>query len=239
MRCLLAALLLGLYSGCSSTKFVYQPGPATDGPKLPLKVAVLPFKDGTENIAYSGSYLSDAKTVTYNLAKAGIPDQIDAVTPELWAKAFADDLAASGRFRAVRFIYDSSEQAEEDYLVEGTLAQADRPLVNERQGIYALTLRASRRGGQKPVWEKQVSRSWGPAKKYLDCSDFWPQCVADELQADINHVMRDMFAEARADLVKTLATLPGSRAGEDGPAPVASPVPDSTDGEIERILKGN
>lgn len=238
---LFAALVLGAMSGCSSTAFVYKPGPAMDGPKLPLKVAVLPFKDGTEDFTYHGSYLSDAKTVTYNLAKAGIPDQIDAVTPELWAKAFANDLAASGSFRAIRFIYSPSELADEDYCVEGTLERADKPLLDGRPSEYAVTLRSSRRADKKPVWEKRVSLiGVVPVKKYLECSDFWPQCVADEVQADMNHVMREMFAEARSDLLKTLASLPGSRAGADAPMPAgspATPAPESVDGEIERILK--
>lgn len=134
MRCLIAGLVLGLLSGCTTTRFVYRPGPAMDGPKFPLKLAFLPFKDGTEGFLYHGSYLSDAETVTYNRAKAGVPDQIDAVTPELWVKSFAEDLTASGSFRAVRFYYSPSELVDEDYCVEGTLDQGDKPLVNGNGG---------------------------------------------------------------------------------------------------------
>jgi len=53
--------------------------------------------------------------------------------------------------------------------------------------------------------------------------------------------MQALFAEARADLVATLASISGVGAGEGGlpltvsPAP---PAPESTEQTIERILQG-
>ncbi len=98
------AAVIALAAGCAvNSSFAYKPNPATaGGPKLPAKVAVLPFVDGTENFTMRGSVFSDGR---YNLAKAGMYKSMDALTPEFWGKSFADELAASGSFRAVRFVY--------------------------------------------------------------------------------------------------------------------------------------
>lgn len=239
MRILVAALLLGLLSGCASTTFVYRPGPAMDGPRLPLKLAIVAFKDGTADFTSRGSILVP-ETMSYNLAKGGIPGQTSALTPELWAKAFADDLTAAGSFRSVRFVYSPTELADEDYYVEGTLARAEKFNSFATPSEYALDLRATRRAGGTPIWEKKVVRSWKvPNTLYDGCSGFAVQCMVDRHHADINKAMKDIFAEAGVDLVKTLASPAGSRAGEGGSAPAASPAPpESVDESIEGILKG-
>ena len=77
-----------------------------------MNIAVLPFKDGTEDFTKRGSTWNPEYLV-YNLAKAGVYGQITALTPEFWAKASADDMAASGAFRAVRFIYSPTESTDE------------------------------------------------------------------------------------------------------------------------------
>ena len=67
------------------------------------------------------------------------------------------------------------------------------------------------------------------------------QCMVDRHHEDANRVMREIFAEARADLVATLASQSGIRAGEDGLPPTASPtpqVPESVEQTIDRILEG-
>ncbi|MGZ5385729.1 MAG: hypothetical protein ACXWH0_17345, partial [Acidimicrobiia bacterium] len=85
-RVLIAAMVLVLTAGCAvNSTFVYKPGaPAAGGPKLPVKVAVLPFKDGTEDFTERGSFLSGA--YSYNLSKAGKIGAISALPPNLWAK---------------------------------------------------------------------------------------------------------------------------------------------------------
>lgn len=243
MRCLVAALLLGLLSGCASTTFVYRPGPAMQGPKLPLKLAVVAFMDGTADFMSRGSILVP-ETMSYNLAKGGIPGQTSALTPELWAKAFADDLAATGSFRSVRFVYSPTELADEEYYVEGTLARAEKFNSFATPSEYALDLRATRRADKKPIWEKKVVRSWKvPNTLYDGCSGFAVQCMVDRHHADINKAMQDIFAEAGADLAATLAMLSGEPPEGDVTAPPqppgASPAPlgtETVDGEIERIL---
>ena len=106
--------VFALLAGCAAnTNFVYKPNPPAAGaPKLPAKVAVLPFEDGTENFTKRGSTLSDGQ---YNLAKTGIPGVMTAMPPEFWGKSFADELAASGSFRSVRFVYSPSEIKDESF----------------------------------------------------------------------------------------------------------------------------
>lgn len=119
----LGGLLLLLAAGCApNAAFVYKTAaPATGGPKLPVKIAVLPFADGTENFEVIGSKYMNTPIRRFNIVKCGPPGIIDALPPEFWAKAFADEMSASGRFEAVRFLYDRSELADEAFLVEGTV----------------------------------------------------------------------------------------------------------------------
>lgn len=239
-RILLGTLFLTLMGGCSDTRFVYKPSaPVAGGPKLPAKIAVFPFADGTENITkrvYSPSI------VQFNLAKAGISGWTDALAPELWSKAFADELAASGRFESVRFLYDRSELADEEYLVEGTLGKALHSGNHLAAHEFALSLRAMRRAGNGSMWEKTVSRTWQDSPDFYDpCSVFSQQCLVDLDHAGINRAMQEMFADAGADLAATLTTLAGGEAGAgakfpDGPPAV--PAPGSVDETIENILKG-
>lgn len=91
VRILIAVLFLGMMAGCGvNSTFVYKPGaPAADRLMLPVKIAVLPFVDGTEDFTRRGSVF-DGDSLAYNLAKAGWGGVITALTPELWAKAFAE-----------------------------------------------------------------------------------------------------------------------------------------------------
>jgi hypothetical protein len=251
-KLLIAALALAMMAGCAvNSTFVYKPaGPEAGGSKLPVKVAVLPFKDGTEDFTKRGSEWNP-DTLKFNLAKAGIGGQITPLTPELWAKAFADDMAASGAFRAVRFIYSPTEMVDEEFYIEGTLEKAYAAVALVEPNEFALGLRALRRADNRLVWEKKVTRAWNIQRTLYDgCGRVQNQCRADRHHADINRVMREMFAEARADLVGTLASNPGGRPGVDGLPPAASPgevppdkgatsaaAPESVEGTIERILK--
>ena len=250
-RFLIAAVVLGLMAGCSvNSTFVYKPAPPmAGGPKLPVKVAVLPFKDGTEDFTDRGSvFISGGQ---YNVAKAGIAATMTALTPELWAKSFAEDLAASGVFRSVRFIYGPSELVDEDISIEGTLTKAYVGKMFENFNEFAVSLRALTRSDKRIVWEKEVARRWKtPGNTYAGCG-MGIQCSVDKFKAEYNKAMQGMFAEARADLVATLAVLSGGRAGEGGIPPAASPdearkgegtsappAPESVERTIDRILKG-
>lgn len=240
---LFGAVALLLMAGCGvNSTFVYKPGePAVGGPKLPVKVAVLPFKDGTENYTNRGGIFAP-ETLYYNLAKAGISGSITALTPDLWAKSFADELMASGDFQSVRFVYSTAELAAEDYYIEGTLEKATAAGAWVNPNEFAIGLRALRRADMKPVWEKEVSRTWKntPAALYKGCGSLAIQCMVDRLHADTNRVMQEMFTEARVDLVRTLASLSGGRTGEDVLSPAVSltpPPPESVEQTIDKILK--
>jgi len=234
-----AAVALLLMAGCAvNTAFVYKPNAVpAGGPKLPVKVAVLPFKDGTEDFTDRGSVFSSGH---YNLAKSGVSGAITALTPEMWAKSFSDDLAASGGFRSVRFIYSPSELVDEDFFVEGTLTKAYAGKARDDLNVFALSLRALTKSDKRLVWEKEVTKEWKIPSGINKGCGMGIQCSVDRYHAQHNKAMQEIFAEARTDLVATLASLSGNRAGEDGLPPAASPTPpapESVEQTIDRILQ--
>lgn len=241
-RLFLGGLLILLASGCMNSKFVYKPSElVAGGPKLPVKIAVLPFADGTENFTVIGSvvWLTDIRK--FNLAKVGEPEAIDALPPDFWAKAFAEELAASGRFESVRFLYDRSEATDEAFLVEGTLQKAYLEHgALQQPHEFALAFRATKRVDGRPAWEKSVGKSWKYSPGiYESCGYFSQQCGVDRRHDSIRRVMQEMFAEAGADLASTLAPLAGGGAGGGANptgAPPAEPAPSSVDETIEGIL---
>jgi hypothetical protein len=238
----MVALAFVFLSGCAAgATFVYKPSaPAAGGPKLPLKIAVLSFRDGTEDWQQRGS-IFDPETVKFNLAKGVMGGWITALTPELWSKAFADDMAASGAFRSVRFYFSPSELTDEDFFIEGTVEKAYSNLPLFGSNEYALGLRAMRRTDKNPAWDKEVARAWTNNKTQQDGCGLGVQCAIDRVHADFNRVMQGMFAEAREDLVGKLGALSGNRVGEEAVPSAGAPSPaaaGSADEELERILKG-
>ena len=232
---LVAAVVLMSMSGCApNSQFVYKPGPSeAGGVKLPVKIAVLPFKDGTEDFTKRGSILNP-EGLMYNTAKSGW------LPAELWAKTLADDMSSSGVYRAVRFLYDFSELRDEDFHIEGTLKKAYVPGVPaEKPTEYAFALRALRRTDKEPFWEKEVARSFlVPGNRYDGCGAS-VQCMVDRSHEDLNRVMREMFAEAREDLEKKLASVSGSGAGGAASGKAGSqPAGESVEQTIDKILKG-
>ena len=239
IRCIVtlaAAAAVALAAGCSSgaRPFVYEANPPKPGgERFPLRVAVLAFKDGTEDFAKRGSILNP-DGLMYNTAKSGW------LPAELWAKTLADDMSSSGVYRSVRFLYDLSELRDEDFHIEGTLKKAYVPGVPAaRPTEYAFALRALRRTDKEPFWEKEVARSFLVPKNRYDGCGANVQCMVDRSHEDLNRVMRGMFAEAREDLEKKLATLPeGATGGGAGTKTAGPPAGESVDQTIEKILKG-
>jgi len=238
-RVLFTAVALLLMTGCAANpQFVYKPGaPVAGGTKLPVKVAVLPFKDGTEDFTRRGSIFSEG--FTWNLAKTGVSDQISPLTPALWAKSFADDMTASGDFQAVRFIYSPSELTNEEFYIEGTLGKAYYYGHMDRNE-FAIGLRAMRKTDNRLAWEKEVRREWKYPMTLHEGCGMNVQCRTDRILAATNKVMQGMFAEARADLVGTLASLSKGQAGEarKGDETSTPQVPESVEQTIDKILKG-
>jgi hypothetical protein len=220
-RVLIAAMVLVLTAGCSvNSTFVYKPGaPVAGGAKLPVKIAVLPFKDGTDDFTDRGSGFSSGH---YNIAKTGISATMTALTPELWAKSFAEELAVSGSFRSARFLYSPSELADEDFFVEGTLTKALIGKTWDDGNEFSVSMKALAKSDKRLVWEKEVTRQWKtPRNLYAGCG-MGIQCSVDKFHAEHNKAMQGIFAEARADLVATLAVLSGSQTGEAGLPAAAS-----------------
>jgi hypothetical protein len=238
-RILVAAFGLLLIAGCSAgPMYVYKPSaPSSGGRKLPLKLAVLPFSDATEDFTQRGS-LFQPENLAYNLAKTGIQGRIDALTPGYWAKAFAEETAASGDFRSVRFVYAESELSGEDYRIEGTVEKATIR-GGEKPNEFAVRFRAFRAAERAPLWEKSVSRSWKrtPAELVAECGPGNIDCRVERHRRDLDQAMRDILTEARADLVRILAPRDGGDA-QDG-LPVSAPPPggESVDETIGNILK--
>jgi hypothetical protein len=237
-RILLAACAAVLFAaGCSvNTTFVYKPSPPAAGVrKLPVKVAVLPFADGTEDFTKQGSVFAP-ENLYYNLAKAGWGGVITALTPDLWAKALADDLAASDAFRSARFVFAPEEAAGEDFRIEGTVEKATLAGGFGQPNEFALHLRAIRRDDARPAWNLRVSRKWVNRKTLYDgCGAMSVGCMVERHHADTNRAMRELFAEARDGLVRALT--PGGE-GEPAVPDAAEPKPGSVDGTIEKILRG-
>jgi hypothetical protein len=228
-RILIVAVAL-LLAGCSvNPTFVYKPSaPAWGVQKLPVKVAVVAFQDGTgdETMRMTPSGPSHV-----NLANTGIEYRIDAQTTDLWAMAFAKELAASGAFQAVRFVYGAAEAREDELVIEGIVTRADLAISGaatpDRLSL-GLTARRTKQGGV--FWEKTVSRERTQGYMYK-CGLSW-QCYSDTLHAYYNKLLTGMFREAGQDLAAALARGGGNeRSGESGNT-------GSADDTIEGILKG-
>jgi len=237
-----AVLFLLSIGGCSAGRqFVYQPGaPAEAGPKLPVKIAVVAFTDGTENFTQRGS-IFDPESLTFNLAKTGISGWSTAMVPELWAKAFADEMSASGTFRSVRFIYSASELLDEDVYIEGTLDKAYAVGGWTRLNEYAISLRALRKTEMTPFWTKKVERAWKSRKDLFDGCGRDMEYSKEKANAETNRIMQGMFAEAGAELGGNLATLLGIKVGANAPKkPEEASLPlstESVDETIDSILR--
>lgn len=243
MRLVTLMFLLVSLSGCVNSTFVYKPvtTPVTSAP-LPVTIAVLPFADGTENFTQRGGVFIDQANLTFNLAKTGVSQTINALTPDLWAKAFADELSASKRFQGVRFVYDRSEMAQEDLYIEGTLGSASVAGTVDRPSHFALALRALRRGDNSLAWATNLKKTWSWSS-YEGCG-MGIQCMIDRYHGDVHNAMQGLFLEAISDLAATLSASAGNRGkdprqtnGTVSMDPAPQPAAGSVDETIENILK--
>lgn len=233
----LLALLALLAAGCARTApFVYRPGgPAVGAAPLPARLAVLSFEDGTEPYEMKGSRFNP-DGLWFNLARGGIGGTIEPVTAPLWARAFAQELAASGRFREVRFRTEAAEVVDEDYLVSGALTRADIAGAPQVPSTLELRLAATRRLDGRRVWERTVTRSvLGDNKEYEGCGAS-VSCMNERSHAFLNRILAGMFEEAGADLARVLAGRPSAPpAAAPGAKPAAAEPVDET---IRKILEG-
>ena len=77
-----------------------------------------------------------------------------------------------------------------------------------------MSFRATRRSDKKVVWEKEIGKAWKtPKNVYAGCG-LGMQCMFDKMHGDWNQWMGAVLAEARADLVATIASLRKAGPGE-------------------------
>ncbi|HEY5997232.1 MAG TPA: hypothetical protein VIU29_09425 [Candidatus Deferrimicrobiaceae bacterium] len=237
----IGGLLLLLSAGCSvNDRFVYKPTPiAADVERLPFGIAVLPFADGTEDFVRRGSVF-EPESLFFNLAKGGIDGHITALTPELWAKSFAEELAASGRFRSVRFVYARSELADEEFRIDGVLEKMTAAAAFTRENEVAVLVRAVRASDDRAVWEARFERRWKTSPQLYDgCGALDKACMNERGHASTNRLMQSILSEAGAALAAKLPTLAGRGESPPGTSSDPLPAPGSAESDIERILKGN
>lgn len=243
MRFIFALFFLMSLSGCVNSTFIYKPAtlPAPSAP-LPLTIAVLPFADGTENFTQRGGMFIDQANLTFNLAKTGVSGTINALTPDLWAKSFADELAASQQFKGVRFVYTPSEMTGEDLYIDGTVKSASVAGTVDRPSYFALALRAVRRSDNGVAWQRNLEKTWSWSS-YEGCG-LGVQCMIDRYHGDVRNAMQGLFLEAIADLTATLSVGAGNRANVPRQTnslvptePSPQPATGSVDETIEKILK--
>jgi len=201
-------------AGCSTTTpFVYRPTRPAGVPAAPVKVAVLPFENGTGDFV---EVIRDQRKL-WNLSRASYFSVIEALPPERWARELAADLAASGRFASARFVYARDELAGDEVAVEGTLVRAY--LMGAGGGEFELSLQARAPREAPPLWTARLVRTH-------------PVWDGSQLHQWAQGDMAGMFAEAGEGLAKALA----ARSGAARPRPAAGDQP--VDETIRKILEG-
>jgi hypothetical protein len=235
-RLMILFLSASFLAGCSSG-FVYQrkANPSQDGPKLPVKVAVVAFEDGTRDFTSEGNIFSGH---VFNLARTdinglslntGAAFSVSSLPAANWSKALAEDMAASGAFRSVKFMYAPSEVTDEEIVVEGALTKAYFTTISDKPDEFVLHLQVRRMPDNTVLREGDVGRiAVGPRGLLTSCLTYGG-CVVGRINKYLNGVMQGIFADARRDIVLSLAPPPA----EKKPIP---PGQDSPEEVIQRIL---
>jgi hypothetical protein len=241
-RLLILFLSASILAGCSSG-LVYQrkPDAAEDGQKVPVKVAVVAFEDGTRNFTSEGNILSGH---VFNLARTDInslslsPVPVFSVSPLFtvsslpaanWSKALAEDMAASGTFRSVKFVFAPSEATDEEIVVEGALTKAYFTTIGDKPDEFVLHLKIRRMADNTVLREGDVGKTGvRPSGLTTTCLTYGG-CVVGRINKYLNGIMQGIFADVRRDLVLVLAPPPA----ENKPTPPGRESPEEV---IQRIL---
>lgn len=233
-RPVVVAVVLTLMTGCGlNTRFTYKPDATENkGTILPVNVVVLPFQDGTEDFTVPGLFYYPADGYV-NIVKAGFDYRMDALPSPIWGKYLADDLAASGCFRSVRFAMDTSKILKEDIVIEGVILKAYLPVSGNNPSRLAVRLDARNGTAGKVIWQKVISREVAFGGSFDIGCGFNRQCAADRYHRYHNQLFREIFLEARWDLVAAL-----SGAGEKTRRTAEGDDSKQIDEVIDNILKG-
>ena len=211
-RLLILFLSACFLAGCSSG-FVYQrkPDPVQNASKLPVKVAVVAFENGTGDFTstgniFSGSVFNLARTDINGLSlNTGAAFSVSSLPAAKWSKSLAEDMAASGAFQSVKFMFSTSEVTDEEIVVEGALTKAYFTTISDKPDEFVLHLRVSRMPDNTIVREGDVGRiAVGPRGLLTSCLTYGG-CVVGRIHDYLNGVMQGIFADVRRDIVLSLA----------------------------------
>lgn len=235
-KVLMMFLSASILAGCSSG-LVYQrkPEAAQDGPKLPVKVAVVAFEDRTREFTREGNMFGG---YVFNLARTdingawintGAAFSVSSLPAVRWSKTLAEDMSSAGTFRSVKFIYSPSERTDEEIIVEGALTKAYYTTITDKPDEFALHLKVRRVADNTVIREGDAGKI-GVRPRNLTSGCFtYGGCVIDRIHGYLNGVMQGIFADIRLDLVRALAPPQG----EKKPVP---PGQESPEDVIKRIL---
>ena len=228
-------LSVSLLAGCSSgLAYQRKATPSREGPALPVKVAVVAFADGTRDFTREGSVFGG---YLFNLARTdingiwintGAAFSVSSLPAAQWSKSLADDMAASGAFRSVKFMFAPSERTDEDLVVEGTLTKAYYTTISGKPDEFQVHLTVRRMPDNTVVREFDAGRSGvRPANLTSGCLTYGG-CVIGRIHDYLNGVMQGTFADIRRDLVGALAPPPEKKPDAPGK--------ESPEDVIQRIL---
>jgi len=209
-------LAASLLAGCSSGfKYQRKAEPAQDSPKqLPVNIAVVAFEDRTRDFTSEGNIFSGH---VFNLARTdinglslntGAAFTVSSLPAAKWSKSLAEDMAASGAFRSVKFMFAPSEVTDEEIVLEGALTKAYFTTINDKPDEFVLHLKVRRMPGNTVVREGDVGKiGVRPGGLTTTCFTYGG-CVVGRIHEYLNGVMQGIFADVRRDLVLALAPPP-------------------------------
>ncbi|MHB1012671.1 MAG: hypothetical protein ACYC37_07195 [Desulfobacteria bacterium] len=217
-RLLILFLSASFLAGCSSGfKYQRKADPAQDGPKLPVKVAVVAFEDRTRDFTsegniFSGSVFNLARTDINGLSlNTGAAFSVSSLPAAQWSKSLAEDMDASGAFRSVKFVFAPSEVTDEEIVVEGALTKAYFTTINGKPDEFMLHLKARKAHDNTVAWEGDVGKiGIRPPGLTSGCLGYGG-CVVGRINKYLNGVMQGIFADTRRDLVLALAPPPAEK----------------------------
>ncbi len=235
-KVLIMFLSVSILAGCSSG-LVYQrkPNPSQDGPKLPVKVAVVAFEDGTRDFTREGNLFGG---YVFNLARTdingtwintGAAFSVSSLPAVRWSKTLAEDMSASGAFRSVKFIYSPSERTDEEIIIEGALTKAYYTTITDKPDEFVLHLKVRRMPDNTVLREGDVGKIGVRPRNLTSGCFMYGGCVIDRIQGYLSGVMQGIFADVRRDLVRALESPPS----EKNPVPPGQESPEEV---VKRIL---
>lgn len=189
MKVQLAVLALAsALSGCAGGGFRYEPSaPDKDAPRLKLSAAVLEFEDRTEDFVERGGSVGTVNAARSGLAGRGLPH----LPGSAWAAYFAEELDHSGSLADARYADSPEKSRDADVVIGGRIVRTYYELRAGTFCDWVVEFSAARKGAVDPSWRRV----------YTVRGDPWSR-------KDVIAMMRDLFAQARRDLIRHLNKAP-------------------------------